>query len=147
MRENGDFLNFDCVYGNYYAMTSASISEVIQEGKTPIKEIHPSNHRKIKEALPQSISILITGQSNERAERKDSDDCYYENIDDADFDLVFFNDMDLPIDQNAYYLNQRIASFQKYKTRFPSSEEIDSKNQAGYSLIADEFTEEKRIYD
>ncbi len=48
MRDEGRFLNFDCVYGNYYAIAKKSIDVINTEGKVPIKEIHPSNQAKIK---------------------------------------------------------------------------------------------------
>ena len=145
MREDGEFLNFDCVYGHYYAMATSSISKIILDGRIPIKEIHPSNHSKIKAVLASSISVLVKGHPNERYDRQGADNDYYKNIDESEFDIVFVNDMSISIEQNAYYLNQRLASYDKYKKRFPPTGEIDSKNQAGYSLIADEFTEEKRV--
>ena len=59
MRDEGRFLNFDCVYGNYYAIAKKSIDVINTEGKVPIKEIHPSNQAKIKLRYPNAVSVLI----------------------------------------------------------------------------------------
>lgn len=59
MRDEGRFLNFDCVYGNYYAIAKKSIDVINTEGKVPIKEIHPSNQAKIKLCYPNAVSVLI----------------------------------------------------------------------------------------
>ena len=84
MRDEGRFLNFDCVYGNYYAIAKKSIDVINTEGKVPIKEIHPSNQAKIKLCYPNAVSVLIkeigVNGEEKRIGREKADTEYYENL-------------------------------------------------------------------
>lgn len=146
-KQQGDFVNFDYAYGNYYAMEKASLESIILRNKIPIKEIHPRNHNNLLSIYPNSISVLI--KSNDSVDLRDDrlliDDDYYKNLDESIFDVIFYNDKSLSVKENAYYFNLRLKNFLKYRSRFPKICEMDSMNYKGYSLIAEEFTEEKRI--
>lgn len=150
MNQNGEFINLDCVYGNFYAMTINSIKEIGEAGKLAIKEIHPLNQKKLKVSCPGSISILIkeTAYNNNRSvreERREEDDAFYNSIDEEWFDITFTYDKNISIRENCYYFDMKLSAFLKYRERFPSAQIIDAMNSKGYSLIAKEFTEAKRL--
>ena len=93
MRDEGRFLNFDCVYGNYYAIAKKSIDVINTEGKVPIKEIHPSNQAKIKLCYPNAVSVLIkeigVNGEEKRIGREKADTEYYENLNEDKFATVY----------------------------------------------------------
>lgn len=149
MRDKKLFLNFDLAYGNYYAMTKASVDDIRAKGKNAIKEIHPSNMLKIRDEYEKVISVLVMpiGDQETTADmtRRAEDDEYYNKIDANQFDIVFANDKSVSMEENAYYLNLKICTKIKYLGKYPPRAAIDSENASGYTLIADEFTEAKRI--
>ena len=150
MKQNGEFANFDYVYGNYYAMTISSLAEIGEAGKLAIKEIHPSNQKKLKEAYPESIAVLIKeavyGSNNSaRRERREEDDTFYNAVNEEWFDIIFTYDKNISLRENCYYFNMKLFAFLKHRERFPIFQDIDALNLRGYSLIAKEFTEAKRI--
>lgn len=150
MKQNGEFANFDCVYGNYYAMTISSLVEIGEAGKLAIKEIHPSNQKKLKEVYPEAISVLIKeavcGSDNSaRRERREEDDTFYNAVNEEWFDITFTYDKNVSPRENGYYFNMKLSAFLKYRERFPIFQDIDAINLRGYSFVAKEFTEAKRI--
>lgn len=149
MRDEGRFLNFDCVYGNYYAIAKKSIDVINTEGKVPIKEIHPSNQAKIKLCYPNAVSVLIKeiGMNGEekRIGREKADTEYYENLNEDKFDVVFANDKRLTVEENAKEFGARVYSYIKYRAYFPPICDMDRLNRKGYAMIAEEFTEKKRV--
>lgn len=113
MRDEGRFLNFDCVYGNYYAIAKKSIDVINTEGKVPIKEIHPSNQAKIKLCYPNAVSVLIkeigVNGEEKRIGREKADTEYYENLNEDKFDVVFANDKRLTVEENAKEFGARVS--------------------------------------
>jgi len=149
MRDEGRFLNFDCVYGNYYAIAKKSIDVINTEGKVPIKEIHPSNQAKIKLCYPNAVSVLIkeigVNGEEKRIGREKADTEYYENLNEDKFDVVFANDKRLTVEENAKEFGARVYSYIKYRAYFPPICDMDRLNRKGYAMIAEEFTEKKRV--
>lgn len=146
--QEGAFLNVDFVYDNYYAMKLQSIEDRIERGISPIKEIHPSNHAKIREAFDgRIITVLVKPSRIIKADRGRAiqDSSFYESICEDDFDIIFFNDVDSPPNKNAWYFHQKIAATQVLMDATMSAGDIDRLNRQGYSKAADDFTEQKRI--
>ena len=145
----GSFLNFDEVYGEYYAMDKESLHSIWKSGKVAIKEIHPKNQgSKVYDSL-ETIKVLIKPLNMQTrhadSDRKSQDTSYYSVLDESIFDIVFYNNLDISPRRNARYLAMKIFCYLKYKTFYPPSSEIDALNRKGYSLVANEFTEEKRV--
>lgn len=148
MYNEGKFLTLDHVYGNYYAMETKSIDDIIKEGMIPIKEIHPSNHNKIKSLYPNSISVLLTSFNADKAIdkiRDKEDEAYYKSINYNEFDIVFMVDKNHCAEDNVKYLYMKIINTLKYYSLVPSSGVIDNKNAYGYSQISSAFNDKKRI--
>lgn len=146
--ECDEFLNIDYVYGNYYAIKTQSITDVIASGKIPIKEIHPQNHAKIRELFNGTVLSVLVKSSlapSTNTDRAQQDNTYYDSINEDEFDIVFFYDIDLSPERNAYYFHQKIRTTLIYEGIFPPSGIIDALNREGYEKVANDFTEEKRI--
>ena len=106
MNDSGVFVTVDKVYENYYSISLNSIQEIIGNGGIAIKEVHPSNHGKLKSLLPDVLSVLIlpedsdkfwaTAQSrisslgSDRLVRLHEDQAFYESLDTSayPFDIV-----------------------------------------------------------
>lgn len=142
------FVTVDNVYGHFYAMTTESINQILRKGKVPIKEIHPKNFHKIKEKYPDLLTILLIGKQidpNTPDERIIKDASYFQTIDSSIFDLIMLNDLTTPITNRSKYLFNIIHVTLSTSQLFPRPNTIDEVNVKGYDLIANEFTEEKRI--
>lgn len=135
--------------GNYYAIAKKSIDVINTEGKVPIKEIHPSNQAKIKLCYPNAVSVLIkeigVNGEEKRIGREKADTEYYENLNEDKFDVVFANDKRLTVEENAKEFGARVYSYIKYRAYFPPICDMDRLNRKGYAMIAEEFTEKKRV--
>ena len=132
LSERGEFLNIDYVYGNYYAIKTQSVADVIARGKIPIKEIHPQNHTKIRELFNGTVlSILVKSAITLSAniERSEQDTAYYDGINEDEFDIVFFYDTNLSPEKNAYYFHQKIHTALAYEGVFPPAGIIDALNR------------------
>src|ERR1044072_7468944 len=66
LNSTGAFVTVDEVYGYHYAITYTSIAEIVRAGGIAIKEVHPSNHSKLKRLLPDVISVLILPDNAEQ---------------------------------------------------------------------------------
>ena len=119
------------------------------EGKVPIKEIHPSNQAKIKLCYPNAVSVLIkeigVNGEEKRIGREKADSEYYENLNEDKFDVVFASDKRLTVEENAKEFGARVYSYIKYRAYFPPICDMDRLNRKGYAMIAEEFTEKKRV--
>lgn len=145
---DGEFLTIDKVYGNSYAILKSSIDKIIGRHKIPIKEIHPTNHNKIKSLYPNSLSIIIVCYSNITVEenlRLIEDVEYYKDLDLSSFDIVFVIDRRDAIDMNCRNFNLKIMNTLKYFNSLPHPGDIDKKNIIGYTKLSKEFTDEKRV--
>jgi len=151
--EKGLLLNLDYNYGNYYGMSKESVFNIFKEFKCAIKEIHPQYHSKIKQLVPNSLSILIrdiddTPQDrfhDEKHSRRREDDAFYSTIDENCFDIVLYYDKTLTPKQNAIIFHKRIQGILCTASNFPLSGVIDQQNRDGYMKIADHFTDQERI--
>jgi len=143
------FLNYDESYGEKYAISKESIYELTQKGIIPIKEIHPKNQKAMKARYPFTISVLIRTIDDVPVTNRDNRDIedaeYYSGLDESQFDIVYINDRNIPINESIHLFGQRLLAYHKYRNRFPASKRIDMENAIGYSMIAKEFTEAKRI--
>ena len=152
MFEQNEILTIDKVYSNLYSISRKSLDEILCQNRIPIKEVHPSNHEKVKNIFPNSISVLIDsdrfeliGKRKYSQERINSDDNFFSQLDHSHFDIVFKADPSRPADilaENLHYLLYSHLSSNQY---FPNAKIIDSKNFKGYTKTAPEFNENKRI--
>lgn len=146
--EQGWLANLDENYGYYYAMDKRKLlRDMSHNNQIVIKEIHPRYHGKIGEICGDNfISVLVKGLEREDIRgRRQEDDSFYENYPENEFDIVFFYDKSSSPQENAKYFYQKIKVYIYTHNAFPPAKSIDSKNMVGYSTVADEFTEERRI--
>ena len=147
--EQGKLANLDLNYGNYYAMDKDRLIQDMESlDHIIIKEIHPQYHSKIKKLVGgDSISVLIKGLDSDTDIRGRSieDDNYYEVHEEGEFDLVYVYDKNSSQEDNAKNFYRRLMVYIRMSKMFPPANEIDTKNAIGYSKIAAEFTEERRI--
>lgn len=145
----GKLANLDVNYGNYYAMDKAGLFQDMENHNLIIiKEIHPRYHDNIKKLVKNGcISVLIKGLESEAdiRERSVEDYSYYEMHGEEEFDLVYVYDKSSSKEDNAKNFYRRLMVYINTDKMFPSAKVIDTKNAAGYSKVAAEFTEEKRI--
>lgn len=163
LRVNGLFVTVDKIYGNYYAMSHKSISEIIKSGKIVIKEIHPKNHAKIKSILPEVISIIILPKnpeefwkeiknntkdlSQDRILRLAEDQEFYQsaNFFSHPFDIVIFADDTTALNPDLLREDFVYNLIKKVPASALDIKNIETKNKLGYDLIAEEFADDKRI--
>ncbi|MCP4551780.1 MAG: methyltransferase domain-containing protein [Bacteroidetes bacterium] len=150
LKEESEFINDDNVYGNHYASTKKSIDDIIKANKFPIKEIHPKNFNKFKTFYPNLITVLVLPSDfsllpHESDVRHLDDFNFFINIDTTDFDLVLYNDLEIPISELSLYLTKIIYSLITNDNIFPRPSKIDILNRKGYDKIAKEFSESKRL--
>ena len=96
LERSGAFVTVDEVYGHRYAMAFKSLEDLAQNGRIPIKEIHPQHHAKLKHLLPGALSVVLMpedveqfwskeqrcaiGLAGERVVRTDEDQEFYRNV-------------------------------------------------------------------
>lgn len=94
--EKGELLNLDNNYGDYYGISRKSMKKIMVTKQIPIREVHPKNHKKIKNIVPTLISILLIPENarewmymyKNRKDRIDEDRLFFEKIDYGSFDIV-----------------------------------------------------------
>ena len=64
-REQGAFLEWAEVYGNFYGTLRAEVQRLREQGKNVILEIDTQGARQIKAAAPDCVSVLILPPSLE----------------------------------------------------------------------------------
>lgn len=147
--EQGKLANLDLNYGNYYAMDKVRLSQDMESlDLIIIKEIHPQYHGNIKKiAGDDCISVLIKGLESETdiRGRSQEDVSYYEAHGEDEFDLVYVYDKSSNQEDIVNNFYRRLMVYINTAKMFPPAKTIDTKNAAGYSKVAAEFTEEKRI--
>jgi guanylate kinase len=57
--DNGDFLEYARVFGNYYGTPAAEVEDALDQGKTVILEIDVQGAREVKKVYPDAIMIFI----------------------------------------------------------------------------------------
>lgn len=147
--EQGKLINLDLNYGNYYAMDKADLFRDLESlDLIIIKEIHPQYHDNIKKLVGDNcISVLIKELEPEMGTRGRSieDDSYYSNHGENEFDLVYVYDKSSSQENNAKNFYRRLMAYIGMSKMFPPAKVIDAKNLSGYSKVAAEFIEERRI--
>lgn len=146
MYDNGELLNLDSVFGEYYAIAKDSVIEIVKSGKIPIKEVHPNNFYKFVEQGIDTITILVVDSDKnkssvkiERKGRPTSEDWDIEQID------MVVNISGLSIKESANHVIDKIIAHQLHLGRYPHPKNIDSINESGYSELATEFNDSKRV--
>ena len=154
LKVGNSFLNCDEVYGHRYGIERASVAQILQEGRFPVKEVHPENHAAIKAAGYPTTSVVLmpTDSAKWRSElakrdpeRLAADEGYYSRLSVNSFDIARFVFPHEDVHTVADDLRRSLMSHASFGHCFPSPAEVDVTNQAGYDLIADEFVEGKRV--
>ena len=150
LKSESEFINDDEVYGYHYASSKHSIDNLIEEGKFPIKEIHPRNFEKFKNIYPTLVTVLLLPANfsllpQNNLERSKDDLNFYSSVNKDEFDIILYNDFTVPIPELSQYLYNTIISLLTYDDIFPRPSIIDNLNSRGYNKIAKEFSESKRL--
>ncbi|GEM_PF-773719 len=153
MFRKGEVPSVDEVYGNLYAMSQKSIDDLLEAGVTPIKEVHPLNHFKIQEKVPNSISVLIVAPDEvpsvgaceySRRERIVQDSEYYSATNPLASDIVLRVDRSSP-DAAASNLHVSLTAFMRTSRYFPRPKVVDEVNTEGYTKASPEYSDEYRM--
>ncbi|MBA7504322.1 Guanylate kinase [subsurface metagenome] len=70
MIDNGEFLEWANVYGNYYGVPRKEISQALSKGKDVIVKVDVQGAKTIKQILPQAVFIFLRPPSMEELERR-----------------------------------------------------------------------------
>lgn len=69
-RENGEFLEWANVFGNYYGTPKAEIEKLLAAGKNVVLEIDTQGAMQIKSACPQGVYIFILPPSYDELKKR-----------------------------------------------------------------------------
>lgn len=69
-RDNGDFLEWAEVYGNYYGTLHSEVDRLLQDGKTVILEIDTQGAMQIKAAYPSGVLVFVLPPSLAELKRR-----------------------------------------------------------------------------
>lgn len=107
----GNLLNFDYVYGNYYAISKRSISAILDKGKIAIKEIHPMNYKIFEYNFPNLTKVYIKTSKTENydKERSNTDHEYYSRLNENTFDIIINNNWNKSIFEYSKQLHLEIC--------------------------------------
>lgn len=70
MAEQGVFLEYAQVYGNYYGTSRLAVDEMLQQGINVLLDIDWQGARLVREQMPEAVSISILPPSVEELERR-----------------------------------------------------------------------------
>ena len=70
MRDNGGFVEWAEVHGNYYGTSSAWLAEQLEEGHDTVLEIDWQGARQVREAFPESMSVFVLPPSLQELENR-----------------------------------------------------------------------------
>jgi guanylate kinase len=70
MKEEGQFLEWAKVYGNYYGVPRGEVSQALSRGVDVILKVDVQGAATIKKILPQAIFIFLMSPSREELERR-----------------------------------------------------------------------------
>jgi guanylate kinase/ubiquinone/menaquinone biosynthesis C-methylase UbiE len=162
MNDAGAFVTVDKVYENYYSISRNSIQEIIEQGGIAIKEVHPSNHGKLKTLLPDVISVLVLSEDSgsfwakaqsrislldsDRLLRLHEDQAFYESLDITayPFDIV------LRVSSSTSTETLKTTFIASLLDKIAASEDcyitaLEERNKVGYDFIANEFFDDRRV--
>lgn len=132
-----------------FTTTKDSVKAFIELGKFVIKIVHPSNHKKLRREHPNLISILISPSITNPAifghVGSDCDEKYYDEIDLTSFDIIYHKSNCDTSEEIAETINTAILAISKTNKYFPRPSIIDDVNRRGYTVVAEEFHDKKRI--
>lgn len=160
LERSGAFITVDEVYGHRYAMAFKSLEDLTNSGKIPIKEIHPQHHAKLKRLLPGALSVVLMpedveqfwskeqrcaiGLAEERVVRTDEDQEFYRNVGPQThpIDVVLSVNTRESVD---VLVDRFLQAVHEFTPASVDESDVERQNRCGYDLIADEFSDEKRI--
>lgn len=160
LQASGCLVTVDEAYGYYYAMSIASIQEITGSGKIAIKEIHLRHHAKIKQLLPKTVSVLLLpavparfwaelegsagSPVSDRTERLKEDREFYEYVDagSCSSDIVLTVETGQPV---SLLKAELVDALDRIGMPPAIEAELDRRNREGYDLIADEFSDDRRV--
>lgn len=147
MDKNGELLNLDEVYGDYYGIHKNSLNTLDSNNMFLIKEVHPLNHNKIKSQAPFAITVLYASEyelgKNHNRSKTDLD--YYSSVNHDEFDIVLFREHFDGPESAAISLRYYVKALAYTHTLFPDPISIDKTNAEGYTLAAPEFLDDSRV--
>lgn len=100
MTEQGEFIEYAEVFGNYYGTTHASLNEILLNGMDVFLDIDWQGAKQIRDKMPQARSIFILPPSREilarrlRTRRKDSEDVISKRMASSVTDMMHYSDYD-----------------------------------------------------
>lgn len=106
MVDQGEFLEYARVYGNWYGTSKAAVSSLMEQGKTVLLDIDWQGARDVRLRMPGSLSIFILPPSLDELEKRlrernqDSDGVIQRRMDQArdemqhadEYEFVVVND-------------------------------------------------------
>ena len=149
-----EVLNYDEVYGEVYAIDRRSVEAALAEGRCPIKEVHPSRFEALAADFPRVTTVLVLpldaaapetlGLDSRRRQRRPSDDAFYRSFDPLSTDILRYVNYGIDRADLALELHLSLEALHESADDFPSPREIDARNHAGYTVVAPEFSDERR---
>ena len=70
MVSDGVFLEYAQVYGNYYGTSKLAVQKMLEDGKNVLLDIDWQGARKVREEMPEAVSISILPPSIDELERR-----------------------------------------------------------------------------
>lgn len=153
LHRSGELLNLDQAYGNYYGISARSVSDLLSEGRIPIKEVHPENHGTLRTYYPSLQSVLLVGAGEtgpmarneiDMSPRHTEDDVFYSSLGTSQFDIIIRTGHD-DLGVSSESLDIAIRAVLSSSHYFPRPQSIDAQNRAGYMQVSNEFFDERRI--
>lgn len=101
--EQGAFLEYAEVFGNYYGTSRLWIEETLEKGIDVFLDIDWQGARQIREQMPQAKSVFILPPSNSELERRlnvrgqDSDEVIAKRMSEAKSEMSHYNEYDYVI--------------------------------------------------
>lgn len=68
--ERDEFLEWACVFGNYYGTHASVMEKAAREGKDVVLDIDVQGARQLKSKIPEAISIFILAPSRDELEQR-----------------------------------------------------------------------------
>ena len=135
--ENGDFLEYANVHGNYYGTSLKPVKEALNEGKLVIFDIDVQGHELVRKQLDDVVtSVFITTPNLTELENRlnsratDSKDVIEKRIKNAKHEVEFFQDYDyFIVNDNLEEASKQlvsIANISRIKTKLFNKENIVS---------------------
>ncbi len=135
LKDQGDFIEWAEVHGNYYGTSVQSVLGLQAEGQDVVLDIDIQGARQVRKKLPESSSIFIIPPSWEEQEKRlrgrgtDDDETIHLRLDNAkkelsDIDLYDFVVVNDTIDKAAAMFKAIILSLRAKQRRLTSGQAI-----------------------